>query len=86
MNDNRTYETTGQFLRGCRIRKGLLQKDIIELTDMSKHTISKIESDDKDRIIGQIDIDSNDIGVFDEVDRQYLRQISEMIVKKVITI
>ena len=40
--------------------------------------------EDKNRIIGQIDIDSNDIGVFDELDRQYLRQISGMIVNKLI--
>jgi len=42
--------------------------------------------EDKNRIIGQIDIDSNDIGVFDELDRQYLRQIAEMIVKKLIAL
>jgi len=42
--------------------------------------------EDENRIIGQIDIDSNDSGVFDEDDRQYLRQISEMIVKKLITL
>lgn len=36
--------------------------------------------EDEDRIIGQIDIDSDEVGAFDETDRKYLRQISEIIV------
>ena len=42
--------------------------------------------EDEKRIFGQIDIDSDKIGAFDEVDQQYLRQISEMIVKKLANI
>ncbi len=38
--------------------------------------------EDENQIIGQIDIDSDEVGVFDELDRQNLRQIAEMIVKK----
>lgn len=34
-------------------------------------------------IIGQIDIDSDEVGAFDETDRKYLRKISKIIVKKV---
>ncbi|MHA1967231.1 MAG: GAF domain-containing protein [Candidatus Hodarchaeales archaeon] len=39
-----------------------------------------IESEDE--IIGQIDVDSDDVGAFDEIDRNYLHKISEMMVKK----
>lgn len=38
--------------------------------------------EDEDRIIGQIDIDSDEVGAFDETDRKYLRQISEIIVNR----
>jgi GAF domain-containing protein len=38
--------------------------------------------DDK-KIFGQIDVDSDEVGVFDEVDQKYLRQISELIVSKI---
>ncbi len=39
--------------------------------------------EDEGRIIGQIDIDSNDVGAFDETDRKYLRHISEIIVDRI---
>ena len=39
--------------------------------------------EDEDRIIGQIDIDSNDVGAFDETDRKYLRHISEIMVNRI---
>ncbi|PWI48150.1 diguanylate cyclase [Candidatus Heimdallarchaeota archaeon B3_Heim] len=39
--------------------------------------------EDGDKIIGQIDIDSNQVGVFDEVDQEYLRIISQMIIEQV---
>ena len=39
--------------------------------------------EDKDKIFGQIDVDSDEVGVFDEVDQKYLRQITELIVKKI---
>lgn len=38
--------------------------------------------EDDDKIIGQIDVDSDDVGDFDEMDRKYLRQISELIVNQ----
>lgn len=38
--------------------------------------------EDEDRIIGQIDVDSDIVAAFDEIDRNYLRKISEIIVKK----
>jgi GAF domain-containing protein len=38
--------------------------------------------EDSNRIIGQIDVDSDDVAAFDEMDRTYLRKISELIVKK----
>jgi len=34
-------------------------------------------------IIGQIDIDSNELGAFDETDLKYLREIAEMVTDKV---
>ncbi|UCG04624.1 MAG: GAF domain-containing protein [Candidatus Heimdallarchaeota archaeon] len=37
--------------------------------------------DEKD-IIGQIDVDSDEVGAFDETDQEYLRQISDLIVDK----
>ncbi|MHA2030199.1 MAG: GAF domain-containing protein [Candidatus Kariarchaeaceae archaeon] len=42
--------------------------------------------EDENKIFGQIDIDSDEVGAFDEVDQKYLRQISEMIVKKLTTL
>jgi GAF domain-containing protein len=42
--------------------------------------------EDEDRIIGQIDVDSDNVAAFDEIDRNYLRKISEIIVKKLKTI
>lgn len=38
--------------------------------------------EDYDKIIGQIDVDSDDVGDFDEMDRKYLRQISKLIVNQ----
>jgi GAF domain-containing protein len=38
--------------------------------------------EDNEKIIGQIDIDSDQVGAFDEVDRKYLRQIAQMIVEQ----
>ena len=35
-------------------------------------------------ILGQIDIDSDEFGAFDETDRKYLRKIAKIIVKKVV--
>ncbi len=42
--------------------------------------------EDENKIFGQIDIDSDEVGAFDEVDQKYLRQISEMIVNKLTTL
>ena len=42
--------------------------------------------EDENKILGQIDIDSDEVGAFDEVDQEYLRQISKMIVKKLRTL
>ena len=42
--------------------------------------------EDENRILGQIDIDSDEVGAFDEIDRENLRQIAEMIVKKITTL
>ena len=42
--------------------------------------------EDENKIFGQIDIDSDEVGAFDEVDQKYLRQISEMIVNKLATL
>ena len=36
----------------------------------------------KTEIIGQIDVDSDDVAVFDETDQQYLRQVSNIIIEK----
>ena len=36
--------------------------------------------EDGDKIIGQIDVDSDNVGDFDEIDRNYLRQISKLII------
>ncbi len=36
--------------------------------------------EDGDKIIGQIDVDSDNVGNFDEIDRNYLRQISKLII------
>ncbi|MFX1283039.1 MAG: GAF domain-containing protein [Promethearchaeota archaeon] len=36
----------------------------------------------KTEIIGQIDVDSDDIAIFDKTDQNYLRQVSELIVEK----
>lgn len=38
--------------------------------------------EDGDKIIGQIDVDSDNVGDFDEIDRNYLRQISKLIVNQ----
>lgn len=37
--------------------------------------------EDNSEIIGQIDVDSDDIGAFNKVDRNYLRQVTLIIVK-----
>ena len=34
-------------------------------------------------ILGQIDVDSNELGAFDETDRKYLREITKIVVDKV---
>ncbi len=36
----------------------------------------------KTRIIGQIDVDSDDVAAFDETDQKYLRKVSNLIVEK----
>ncbi len=36
----------------------------------------------KTEIIGQIDVDSDDVAAFDETDQKYLRQVSDLIVEK----
>jgi GAF domain-containing protein len=41
--------------------------------------------EDEKKIIGQIDVDSNTVGAFDEVDRENLRQISKLIVEQLNT-
>jgi L-methionine (R)-S-oxide reductase len=42
--------------------------------------------EDENKIYGQIDIDSDHVGAFNEVDQEYLRQISGIIVEKLITL
>lgn len=37
--------------------------------------------EDRNQIIGQIDVDSDTVAAFDEVDKKYLRQIAELIVE-----
>ncbi|MFX0125939.1 MAG: GAF domain-containing protein [Candidatus Hodarchaeota archaeon] len=37
--------------------------------------------EDNEKIIGQIDVDSDEIGAFNKVDRNYLREIASIIVK-----
>lgn len=36
----------------------------------------------KTEIIGQIDVDSDDVAAFDETDQKYLRQVSDLIIEK----
>jgi GAF domain-containing protein len=38
--------------------------------------------EDGDKIIGQIDVDSDNVGDFDEIDKNYLRQIAKLIVNQ----
>ncbi len=38
--------------------------------------------EDNETIIGQIDVDSDQVGAFNDTDQKYLRQISEMIVNQ----
>lgn len=64
-------------------------KIIIDVTKESNYLACSLETrseivvliEDNDSIVGQIDVDSDDIGAFDEIDHLYLRKISKLIVK-----
>ncbi len=79
----------GQGVCGSAVadRTDKVIQDVRELTNYlacSVGTRSEIVVliEDNEIIIGQIDVDSDQVGAFDDVDQKYLRQISEMIVNQ----
>lgn len=78
----------GQGVCGSAVQKGedIIVEDVSKLDNYlacSTQTKSEIVVllKDKQKILGQIDVDSDRVGAFSEVDRQYLNQIADLLVQ-----
>ncbi|UYP45369.1 hypothetical protein NEF87_001654 [Candidatus Lokiarchaeum ossiferum] len=78
----------GQGVCGTAVETGedIIVKDVTKLDNYlacSTQTKSEIVVllKDKQKILGQIDVDSDVAGAFSEIDRQYLNQIADLLVR-----